>query len=262
MEQARNYVCQQCASPVPSGHKFCGGCGAGVPTVVQTGQVDFFGAMQEPGQARLVVIRGDQEGMDGVNYALQSDQHIAGREQEEILFPDDTWLSPRHANFMYEGDKLIVKDEGSTNGIYLRIRQPTELQPGDNFLCGDQLFRLEETLPDTSGPDDAQTYFYSSPKRPCAFRLVQSLVGGIDGMVHCSRETAAMIGREESDVNFPEDIYMSGNHARVENAGGRYVLTDLDSRNGTYVRVKGQAELSHGDYLFLGKQLLRVEVTA
>src|SRR5262245_30876100 len=27
MEQARNYVCRECSTPVPSGHKFCGTCG-------------------------------------------------------------------------------------------------------------------------------------------------------------------------------------------------------------------------------------------
>ena len=33
-------------------------------------------------------------------------------------------------------------------------------------------------------------------------------------------------------------------------------------RNGTFVRIRGEQELVHGDYLFLGKQLLRVEMTA
>ena len=27
MEQARNYVCKECSTAVPSGHKFCGTCG-------------------------------------------------------------------------------------------------------------------------------------------------------------------------------------------------------------------------------------------
>src|SRR5215813_10080899 len=31
MEQARNYVCKECSTAVPSGHKFCGTCGAAVP---------------------------------------------------------------------------------------------------------------------------------------------------------------------------------------------------------------------------------------
>ena len=43
---------------------------------------------------------------------------------------------------------------------------------------------------------------------------------------------------------------------------GSFTLTDAGSKNGTYVRIEGEHELSHGDYLFLGKQLLRVEMTA
>jgi hypothetical protein len=36
----------------------------------------------------------------------------------------------------------------------------------------------------------------------------------------------------------------------------------MQSRNGTSLRDKGQRELAHGDYLFVGRQLLRVEITA
>ena len=38
-------------------------------------------------------------------------------------YPSDNWLSPRHANFLYRGEKLVVRDEGSLNGVYVRIRQ-------------------------------------------------------------------------------------------------------------------------------------------
>jgi pSer/pThr/pTyr-binding forkhead associated (FHA) protein len=37
-------------------------------------------------------------------------------------------------------------------------------------------------------------------------------------------------------------------------------VTDLGSRNGTFVRVTGEHVLKHGDYVFLGQQLLRVEI--
>ena len=260
MEQARNYVCKQCSTPVPSGHKFCGACGATVPAEIQNLQTKFFGAMQAPGKARLILIRGDQ-GVDGLSYLLQGTEHVAGRQDAQILFPEDTWLSPRHANFIYRAEKLVVRDEGSLNGVYVRVKGSVPLNPGDRFLCGEQVFRLEETPTDTSGPDPDQTYFYSSPKRPSAFRVVQVLRGGADGMVHCARESAVTVGREDSDMNFPEDVYMSGTHARIELAGGGYSLSDLGSKNGTYVRISGEHELSHGDYLFLGKQLLRVEMT-
>lgn len=81
-------------------------------------------------------------------------------------------------------------------------------------------------------------------------------------MVYCARENKVQIGREDCDVNFPDDIYMSGTHAHIEmGADGKFNLIDDNSRNGTYVRIKTEQELAHGDYLFLGKQLLRVEMT-
>ncbi len=262
MEQARSHVCTQCSTLVPSGHKFCGRCGAPVPDDILQQRTEFFGAMQAPGKARLILIRGDSN-VDGLSYLLQGTEHIAGRQDAQILFPEDHWLSARHANFFYRNDKLVVKDEGSANGVYIRVRQPVEVAAGEHFLCGEQLFRLEATPKDTAGPEGDQTYFYSSPKRPSPFRIVQILRGGVPGLVFCARENSARIGREENDINFPEDLYMSGNHATVELlADGKFILTDSGSKNGTYVRIKGERELANGDYVFLGHQLLRVEMTA
>jgi pSer/pThr/pTyr-binding forkhead associated (FHA) protein len=261
MEQARNYVCKECSTPVPSGHKFCGRCGGAVPQEVVELQVRFFGAMQSPGKARLTLIRGDA-GAEGLSYSLQGTEHIAGREDAAIPFPDDIWLSNRHANFLYRGEKLFVRDEGSANGLYVRLRQPVAIEPGESFLCGEQVFRLDATPRDSSGPDPDMTYFYSSPKRPSPFRVSQVLRGGHVGTVICARESTLTIGREENDLNFPEDVYMSGAHARVEvTPQGKFTLTDLGSKNGTFIRVRGERELANGDYLFLGKQLLRVDMT-
>jgi pSer/pThr/pTyr-binding forkhead associated (FHA) protein/RNA polymerase subunit RPABC4/transcription elongation factor Spt4 len=262
MEQARHYVCKECQSSVPSGQKFCGACGAAVPQVIQDLQTDYFGAMQAPGKARLILIRGDQ-GVDGLTYLLQGTEHVAGRQDSQILFPDDAWISPRHANFVYREGQLVVTDEGSKNGVYVRVKEPVQLERGDVFLCGQELFRLDAGPTDTAGPGEDQTYFYASPHRPCSFRLVQLLENGAEGMVICARENSVQIGREDCDLNFPEDIYMSGTHAKVHASGGdRFTLTDLGSRNGTYVRIRSEHALTHGDYLFVGHQLLRVEITA
>jgi pSer/pThr/pTyr-binding forkhead associated (FHA) protein len=261
MEQARHYVCKECSTPVPSGHKFCGRCGAVVPPQVLDLRTDFFGAMQTPGKARLILIRGDA-GSDGLSYLLQGTEHVAGRRDGQIVFPEDAWLSPRHANFLYRGEKLVVRDEGSLNGVYLRVRGQSPLEPGDCFLCGEQVFRLDRTPPDSAGPDPDMTYFYTSPRRPSAFRITQVLRGGGEGMVVCARENQCSVGREDCDVNFPEDVYMSGNHARIVAApDGGFALVDHNSKNGTYLRLRGERELMHGDYLFLGHQLLRVEIT-
>jgi pSer/pThr/pTyr-binding forkhead associated (FHA) protein len=262
MEQARNYVCTECASAVPSGHKFCGACGASVPVEAQTLQTRFFGALQMPGKARLIVVRGDDAMGDGLSYLLQATEHIAGREADQIPFPSDTWLSPAHANFLYRGEKLVVRDQGSLNGVYIRIRGSSRVQIGDHFMCGQQVFRVDATPRDTSGPEADQTHFYSSPRHPSAFRVTQVLEGGMDGIVCCAREQSVQIGREDCDINFPDDVHMSPKHARVEMSGETLELVDESSQNGTYVRIRGERELSDGDYVFLGRNLLRVEVTA
>lgn len=260
MEQVRNYVCTQCSTPVPSGHKFCGRCGGSVPAEVQTLRVDYYGAVQVPGRGRLILVRGNQ-GVEGLSYLLHGTEHAVGSEAS-IRFPEDNWLSPHHAQFIYRGDKLVVRDEGSQNGVYVRLRQPTTLEFGDMFVCGDHVFRVDGPPTDTAGPDDDKTYFYSSPKKPAAFRVAEILRGGVPGMSWFSREGVVTIGREDCDMNFGEDPYLSPVHAKLEATGGKVILSDSGSRNGTFVRVKGEVELAHGDYLFIGKQLLRVEMTS
>ena len=53
---------------------------------------------------------------------------------------------------------------------------------------------------------------------------------------------------------------MSAQHCTVADEGGKFTLTDHDSRNGTYVRIKTETTLGHGDYVFIGRKLLRVEL--
>lgn len=259
MEQARNYLCWQCYTPVPTGHKFCGRCGAEVPQEVLNARTLFFSDMQNPAKARLILIRG--EGMDGLSFHLKMEHHVVGR-RGHIEFPDDVFVSPKHANFFYRDNKLVVRDEGSLNGVYVRVRGTVEVQASDMFLAGEEVFRIDATPKATDHPEADGTYFWSSPKRPSPFRIAQVLQGGATGNVVCARETGVAIGREGGDMNFPSDVYMSATHAKVEaDAAGKLTLTDLGSRNGTYVRLRGERDLAHGDYIFIGKKILRVEVT-
>jgi pSer/pThr/pTyr-binding forkhead associated (FHA) protein len=259
MDQAKNFVCRSCSSPVPVGHKFCGRCGAAVPPEIMHARTQFFGALQTPGRAKLILIRG--EGIEGLSYQLNAEQHLVGR-TGELVFPDDPFVSPKHANFFYREGTLCVRDEGSLNGVYIRVRGTTPIVPGDHFLAGEQVFRLDVTpkLNDQPGPDG--TFFYTSPKHNSPFRITQLLQGGAFGMTVCARTPSLLIGREGGDLNFPTDLYMSGSHCKIDESNGTFTLTDLNSRNGTYVRLKAERELGNGDYVFIGRKLLRVEITA
>jgi pSer/pThr/pTyr-binding forkhead associated (FHA) protein len=111
-------------------------------------------------------------------------------------------------------------------------------------------------------PVSEGTYYYASPKRASKMRLIQRLRGGDIGVIYRARGETITLGREENDVNFPDDPYISGHHAEVSIApDGRFTLTDLGSKNGSFVRVVDESPLAHGDYVFIGQQLLRVEVS-
>jgi pSer/pThr/pTyr-binding forkhead associated (FHA) protein len=252
-------TCTSCNAEVVPGHRFCGHCGTRVD--VNPATTLIYGPGQQPGRAKLVLIKG--EGMDGVAYHLTGSEHIAGRLEGGIVFPEDPLLSPRHANFFYQNDKLYVRDENSHNGIFIRMRQPQVINSGAMFLLGEQLVRIEaceaEQVP---VPDSEGTYFYASPHRPSRMALVQILVGGDPGMVYRARSDLITMGREGNEVNFPEDPFISGRHAQILALDdGTFQLTDLGSKNGTFLKVQNVAELHHGDYVFLGQQLLRVEIT-
>ncbi len=208
-------------------------------------------------KARLRLIRGD--GVDGFTFQLNSDEHIAGRTNGPICFPDDATVSPTHATFYYKAGRLYVADAGSLNGTFIRIYEPRPLRDGEVFLAGEQVLRfsLYRQPPRTVGSD--QAVFGATPVRAWRFRLVQLLPGGRSGRAYCARKRSITIGREDCDVNFFHDRFISRYHCRIEDRDDGFVLTDLDSRNGTYVRLTAERALSDGDYIFIGRQLLRVE---
>jgi pSer/pThr/pTyr-binding forkhead associated (FHA) protein len=221
----------------------------------------FFGALQQqPVVPRLVVIKG--EGGDGSTYHLQGTTTIIGRNTGEITFAEDPFLSPEHAKFTSQNGRLFVQDLDSENGVFLRIKKPTPVTDGTYMLVGEQLLRLDaRPLPDGS-PDAEGTYYYGSPRPSGGFQVVQCLAGGGEGRIATADGSSLSMGREGNTLDFPDDRFISGHHARLDAGQSQeeVILTDTGSRNGTFIRLDGAQELFHGDYLFVGQQLLRVEI--
>lgn len=90
-------------------------------------------------------------------------------------------------------------------------------------------------------------------------RLHLVMEGGQAGEVY-ELDAETVIGRSNGEITFPHDGFMSGKHARIERRGGNFILTDEGSRNGTFVKIKGEVELKPGDTILVGKQLFRFEV--
>jgi pSer/pThr/pTyr-binding forkhead associated (FHA) protein/RNA polymerase subunit RPABC4/transcription elongation factor Spt4 len=279
--------CTKCGSVIPPNFKFCPSCGSKVTTrtAAATGggfasdfdvqtrvgprqpepaaqkvarSTMFFGGAVQAARAKLTLIRGDGE--DGVSFTLAGTDHLAGRGECPISFPEDTFLSPTHANFRYSNNQLTVRDEGSLNGVFLRITGSVTLAPGTAILVGEQVLMVQPAPVADDVPDGEGTYYSASMLRNATIEIAQQLRGGTPGWVFRVDTEVVSIGREANDINFPDDPFISGRHAQIQLVQGVLSVTDLGSRNGTFVRVVNEAVLKHGDYVFLGQQLLRVEI--
>jgi len=231
---------------------------AGPPVKMAPQKTMLFGGALQSARAKLTLIRGDGE--DGVSFTLAGHEHVAGRGECPISFPDDPFLSPRHCNFVYSDRDLVVRDEKSLNGVYIRITDKTDLTTGGTVLVGEQVLQVAAAGTPEDVPDPEGTYYSTSIQRPATVEVRQQLRGGALGWVFRPNGETVTVGREGNDINFPDDPFISGRHAELRVAGGVLSVTDLGSRNGTFVRIDGQRVLKHGDYVFMGQQLLRVEI--
>ncbi len=66
------------------------------------------------------------------------------------------------------------------------------------------------------------------------------------------------IGRNDSNDIVIDNLAVSGLHARIDKSGDIYILTDLQSTNGTFVNDKiiASHKLQHKDKITVGKHLL------
>ncbi|MEL6179228.1 MAG: FHA domain-containing protein [Myxococcota bacterium] len=256
-------ICTNCHAVVPDGHDYCGQCGARYAggSVDTSHHTLLFGPIMTPGRAKLILIRGTDDALPGLSFHLNASNHTVGRRHGKIPFPDDPYVSPTHADFFYRDNALYLSDKGSLNGTYLRLTQAHPLRHGDQFMVGQQILQFERLELMQEFPMTDGTLMYVSPPRPYNFRIIQLLANGKPGTIYASPNSEISMGREGCDINFPDDRHVSRHHAKVSMRDGKVVLEDKGSRNGTYIRITDEHQLSHGDYVFIGQHLLRVEIT-
>jgi len=252
--------CTVCEQPVDPSHRFCGYCGTPTYPIGASARAEsiFHDSAPVVQRARLRLVRG--EGREGKVFPLDEGMVTLGRERADILFEEDQTVSPAHASFYYDDDRLYVRDDGSLNGTFARIQTAVPIEHGEIFLCGEQVlnFEFERPIPVHVGGDAA--IFCGTPVDTWRYRVAQILGKRSVGLAVCTSDPVLTIGREGCDLNFEQDRFISRNHARIEFREDSVLLRDLDSRNGTYFRLKEAVPLSHGDQIFIGRQLLRVEL--
>ncbi len=277
-------VCRRCASQIretrvrpqrlsaaaPVGAGVGEGAGVGVGVGVGAGATSEVPGRvprgrRAPGAAvnvrgRLVSVL--PNGQDDRVYWLEDDQIDIGRKQGEIRL-EDPQLAPRHArlNLTLGGAMLTPLDR--RNGVYVRLRSIVELADGDHILIGRQVLRFEVLPEHERRPRPATedgVVLFGTPAPTAWGRLRQLTSSGLGrDLYHLSRSEITL-GREQADLVFADDEFLSRRHAQLTILRGKPVLQDLGSSNGTYLRLRAPQVVVPGDMIRLGDQLLRFEL--
>jgi hypothetical protein len=91
----------------------------------------------------LVVITGATTGKE---IPIRLPEFIIGRDPECQLRPASAMISKKHCAFVIEGERVLFKDFGSTNGSFIndvRVERNTYLQDGDIVKFGPLTFKAK-----------------------------------------------------------------------------------------------------------------------
>ncbi|MGZ3428103.1 MAG: FHA domain-containing protein [Polyangia bacterium] len=254
-------LCPTCGNAVPAEFAFCGQCGSRLdvkPAAAPSAPAPVATRPSGPSASaaahgKLILIRPD--GTEGGQHPLQEGENVIGRGLGS-LFDADGYLSPRHAEIVLNAAGVVVRDTGSLNGVFVKLSDEEELVDGDVFRIGQELLRFDEIAPPV--PLEDGTDVMGSPNPGYWGRLALIVGRDQDGSAFPLFGDSVTLGRERGDILFPEDGYVSGQHARVELRDGRVYLSDLNSSNGTFVRVRGERVVKPGGAILMGQQLFRI----
>ncbi|MFT3699434.1 MAG: FHA domain-containing protein [Kofleriaceae bacterium] len=206
----------------------------------------------------------NRDGSDGQRFSLTSDDTVIGRAGADIAFDDDRFLAKQHARFERDASGSVkIHALDALNGVFKKADGPVELADGISILVGREVLLFERLSPEEKTVHPLVRHgvalFGSPPREPYA-RLLQLVPsGGYRDVRHLANEET-VLGREEGDIVFRDDAFMSRRHAAITWNGTRAQVTDLGSSNGTFVRIAGPTVLKSGDHVRMGDQLLRIEL--
>lgn len=257
--------CSRCGRVNPPDLKFCPACGNSLPgggaVAVEAGTGGEL-PRAEAGTVHLALL--DRKGGVVQRFGLVNAITSLGRSGADINFPDDLYLSPVHAQFVYVDGVLSVRDLGSKNGSWVFIEEPHRLMEGDLVLMGSQILRyrrLGYPGPRPPEPDQTRRLGSHTPAADIANLAQIRSDGSARDIMHLSPGHTIRIGREQGDWQFPYDSSMSGLHALIRSEDADFVVVDAGSRNGVAVAIRGEKRLVNDQRLLIGDQMLLVEIT-
>ena len=246
--------CAHCQAVISSDAQFCLECGRPTTTEPQR-------------QLRMIRCYGGADRVDQM-IPIEPGGLTIGRSQASLCIADDPYLSPIHLALKPQGDLLMAEDLGSFNGSFLRVRDKTEIKQNGEFLAGSQRFcflGLGGPTSDVRIPNLKDTHSFGGeiPRRLfVALRLLHVGADGqpVSGSVFLRQGPVLCVGRQDCDLNFPDDTAMAPVHVEVHIGASGVHLVPKNSSTEVFVNLSGKTELHNGDELQVGAEVFRVEL--
>lgn len=117
-----------CGQSLPAEAQFCYRCGNSIDLKVSQ---------------YMILCRG-KDNKDTVMHITEQELRIGKSADCDLAIPDDDYISRQHACLVKSNGSILLKDLNSSNGTFLRVQKTIILEPGDEFLVGTRLIRLEK----------------------------------------------------------------------------------------------------------------------
>lgn len=115
----------------------------------------------------LFVLKGPSA---GTVFPLNPGDNTAGRSADNAIHLQSAHASTRHCSFVVENGQVVVRDRGSTNGVYVEGKRVTEaiLRHGSRVQIGDWLMALDLHTAPGQPAQPPPELSYSQPNMPAA----------------------------------------------------------------------------------------------
>ena len=151
-------------------------------------------------------------------------------------FAHDEYLGDRVVRLVARDGGVAVHWSGATP-LLLRADAPIELHDGDRLSVGVQWIE-----------------YRAAPARPRGRWGTLSVLQG-DGrstVVHSLLAPRIVVGRDDGDLAFPDDAFVSRHHCEIVRGPSGVFVRDLASRNGTFLALGNGDVVPDGSVLLVG----------
>lgn len=205
---------------------------------------------------RLHRVNDDGELVDPI--PLVNGDNIIGRHCSQLSC--DRCINPHHVKITCSGKHAVIQDLHSLNGVFLRLSgDSAELPNGGCFRIGEQLLSLSlgnsnQSLPLFASDDNAKPLGGIE----CTGWGYLRVISGAASHTNVFRlvKNGTLLGRNQGDIRFLRDAFVSSLHASLSLDHNRIILTDLNSSNGTFLRLYEPLHVTCTTFLLIGNKLL------